>query len=147
MKRDSFFRLVRNIRGPLERAENCVLPGLSVEKKVAIAVYRLASVGEYRTVGNPFGVHKSTVCECLHAVVRAINSCMLENFLSFPSTKEACDEIVQGFEQKYGMPQVIGAIDGSHIQISPPEEGAADFHNRKGWSSLVLQACVDHRRW
>ena len=53
--------------------------------------------------------------------------------------------IVDGFETKWGYPQYVGAIDGSHIPIVSPTEYPADYHNRKGWHSIiVLQAVVDH---
>ena len=42
------------------------------------------------------------------------------------------------------VPQVHGAIDGTHVPIRPPAEGCRDFVNRKGWPSIVvLQALVD----
>jgi hypothetical protein len=38
---------------------------LSVEFQVAVALYRLASCGDNRFVGNVFGIHLSTVRKCL----------------------------------------------------------------------------------
>ncbi|KYQ53661.1 hypothetical protein ALC60_04168 [Trachymyrmex zeteki] len=37
---------------------------VSVEKQIAVALYKLASCSEYRVVGNTFGIHKSTVKKC-----------------------------------------------------------------------------------
>lgn len=45
---------------------------MSVEKKVAIGVYYLASCCEYRIVANQFGVHKNTVCKVVHEFVNAV---------------------------------------------------------------------------
>ncbi|XP_033118392.1 protein ALP1-like [Anneissia japonica] len=42
-----------------------------------------------------------------------------------------------------GFPQVVAAIDGSHIQIIAPDEQVQDYFNRKQFSSINLQACVD----
>ena len=52
--------------------------------------------------------------------------------------------IVNGFETRWGFPQCVGAIDGSHIPIASPQEYPADYYNRKGWHSIVLQGVVDH---
>ncbi len=42
-------------------------------------------------------------------------------------------------------PQCGGAIDGSHIPISAPKSFHTDYHNRKGWYSVILQGFVDFR--
>lgn len=47
------------------------------------------------------------------------------------------------FRAKYKYPQTFGAIDGSHIAIKPPKTGLADYTNRKGYQSLILQAVSD----
>jgi len=61
-----------------------------------------------------------------------------------PNNEEAQD-IAENFEQQTNIPQIIGAIDGSHIPITAPEDGHLDFVNRKMFCSIVLQAIVDHR--
>lgn len=44
----------------------------------------------------------------------------------------------------WGFAQVAGATDGSHILIIRPDEGASDYHNRKGYYSTVMQGLVDY---
>ena len=34
-------------------------------------------------------------------------------------------------------------IDGCHIPIEAPRNCPADYHNRKGWHSIILQGLVD----
>lgn len=43
----------------------------------------------------------------------------------------------------YRYPQAIGAIDGSHIPVTPPLDGKSDYICRKGYPSVILQAVVD----
>ncbi|XP_062509166.1 uncharacterized protein LOC134185402 [Corticium candelabrum] len=38
-----------------------------------------------------------------------------------------------------------GAIDESHIPVSPPALNHTDYYNRKGWYSVILQGVIDHR--
>ena len=45
----------------------------------------------------------------------------------------------------WGFPQVIGAIDGSHIPILKPTESPSDYFCRKGFYSIILQGVVDSR--
>ena len=43
-----------------------------------------------------------------------------------------------------GIPQYVGAIDGSHTPIVSPQDHLADYYNRKSWHSIILQAVVNH---
>ena len=42
-------------------------------------------------------------------------------------SEEQLRETVNGFENFWGFPQVIGAIDGSHVPIIKPKECASDY--------------------
>ena len=47
------------------------------------------------------------------------------------------------FETKFGFPQCVGVIDGTHVPIIAPEEFAKDYFNRKGYYFVLMQALVD----
>lgn len=133
---------VRGVLAPHPRPVIKQFHGLSVEKIVAIALYKLAHVAEYKVIGNQFGVHKSTVHNCVYAFCYAITQTLEEKIIRMPDESEA-QNIANNFEKITHIPQIIGAIDGSHIPITPPLEGNADFKNRKSYFSLILQAIVD----
>eukprot|EP00118_Oscarella_pearsei_P022072 m.251670 g.251670 ORF g.251670 m.251670 type:complete len:303 (+) comp40338_c0_seq3:519-1427(+) len=114
---------------------------ISVEKRAAITLWFLASMAEYRTIAYLFGVGKSTVCSIINETCRAIVAALLQEYISFPAGP-ALQEIVSGFSH---MPQCAGAIDGSHIPITPPALNHTDYYNRKGWYSVIIQAVVDHQ--
>lgn len=113
-----------------------------VEKKVAVALFYLASTCEYRVVGHTFGIHKSTVHNIVHEFVLAVNQILLPRYIKMPSETEA-NETASLFVHSTHLPNIIGAIDGTHIPIKPPHEGHRDFINRKGWASIILQGVVD----
>ncbi|XP_063813276.1 uncharacterized protein LOC135051001 [Pseudophryne corroboree] len=68
---------------------------------------------------------------------------MYHRFISLPQGQRL-DETIKGFKKR-GYPQCAGAIDGTHIPIIAPRDNPADYYNRKGWHSIVLQAVVDHK--
>jgi len=39
----------------------------------------------------------------------------------------------------------LGAIDGTHNPIVRPKDSAADYYNRKGFYSIIVQGTVDYR--
>ena len=61
------------------------------------------------------------------------------------SSGDALEAAVHGFQQLFNISPCAGAIDGSHIQITPPVLNHTNYYNRKGWYSVILQAVVDHQ--
>ncbi|KAK8761986.1 hypothetical protein V5799_031702 [Amblyomma americanum] len=130
---------------PYMSPEECfVRTPIPVDKRVAIALYKLASCCEYRLVGNQFGVHKSTVKKFVYSFCLNASTHLTQKYVKLPSPQEAT-EIAKRFEEKCHMPQLFGAIDGTHIPITAPKDGYRDFINRKQWASYNMQAVVDDR--
>ncbi|XP_034936462.1 protein ALP1-like [Chelonus insularis] len=145
MRKSTFYYICEELRPMLEPSRPIMKPPrkpLSVDKKVGVVLYYLASCCEYRVVANLFGIHKSNVLKCMHEVVGAINTILLPKYIVMPDETE-CSIISSMYGDLIHIPQVIGAIDGTHIPILPPTEGYRDYVNRKGWPSIVLQGLVD----
>ena len=58
----------------------------------------------------------STTILGLRATGIAIDSIIRPQYISFPRGEEL-KAVVEGFENEWGVPQCVGAIDGSHIPI------------------------------
>ncbi|XP_017475959.1 PREDICTED: putative nuclease HARBI1 isoform X1 [Rhagoletis zephyria] len=144
ISRQLFYKLCE-LLPDLRKSDTNMREAIPLEKRVAIALYALGSSSEYRTIANMFGVGKATVCKILldfcNEVWRVLAPIYLKNF---PLTEDKIKGLVQEFET-YGFPQCMGALDGCHIEIHPPKEDATDYHNYKGWYSIVLLALVDAR--
>lgn len=144
MTKEVFLKLCEKLQPILEPHPEAFNRVLSVQQKVAISLYKLSSCAEYRVVGNAFGVHKSTVHCVLMEFCQAVKTLILPEVVKLPDSVE-CKEISFTFRRKCKIPNIIGAIDGSHIPVTAPHVGFRDFVNRKGWPSVILQAVVDHR--
>ena len=114
---------------------------ISAKRRLAITLYFLASTAEYRTIANLFGVSRSFVCLCVRDVSKVIIS-KLSHVVSFAHGDELL-QIINDYEQRWGFPMCAGAIDGTHIPIMAPSECHAEYVNRKGYHSIIMQAVVD----
>ena len=89
---------------------------LSVEKRVAIARWRLSTNADYRTTGYHFGVAKGTACVVTNEVCCAVVDQLFKKYVKIPSGKHL-DEVVEGFERMWGFPQCADAINGSYMPL------------------------------
>ena len=141
-----FMELVNHLREflisqPNAFRQDCVSP----EKRVAIALYYLKDQGSLRMTANTFGVAKSTVSASIKIVCSLICDQLGSKFLLFPSTVEEMDLAAEKFKTKFGIPQVIGCIDGTHIAIKKPKENPHDYFCYKMKHSLNCQATCDEK--
>lgn len=95
-------------------------------------LYKLASTTEYRRVANLFAVSRTSVCRCVHDFCKAVIAILWPKFIKTPD-RAKLSEMADYLEERFGIPQCVGAIDGSHIPILKPPQYQSDFHNRKGW--------------
>ena len=125
VSRETFDYLCNKLRTKLTRdATLCVVS--PVEKRVAIALWRLGTNIEYRTISHLFGVGISTACNILHEVCAAIVDTLFKIYIKVPTGNEAM-QIAIGFEEKWNFLQCFGAVDGSHVPIIPPQHSAKDY--------------------
>ena len=111
--------------------------------KVAIALWRLGTNVEYRTISHLFGVGISTACCIVYEVCQEIVHCLLHTYIKIPKGRDGI-AVVEGFASKWDFPQCFGAVDGSLIPIIVPADSASDYFNCKKFPSIVLQSMVDH---
>ena len=144
LSKDTFDHLCAELTPHIQYQDTRLRDAITVKKRVAITLWTLSSPAEYRTVSHLFGVGRSTVCEVVHETCKAIVDHLLPKYICFPSIEQQ-QQYIDNFESKWGVPQCLGAIDGSHIPISPPALCHTDYYNRKGWYSVLVQAVVDYK--
>ena len=52
-------------------------------------------------------------------------------------------EHVRNFYNRYGFPQCVGAVDGTHIKIKRVVDNQTDYVNRKGDFTLIVKKQLD----
>ena len=137
------FEYICRLVGPaIARQNTRMRDAIPVEKRVAVSLWRLATGECYCSCGLMIGLAKPTVVKCCHEFVEAI--CRLQDdFIKFPSTRAEISRKIEGFTEKSKVPNVVAAIDGSHIPIKTPKENHEDYFNRKHFYSYLVQGIVD----
>ncbi|XP_055707853.1 putative nuclease HARBI1 [Phlebotomus papatasi] len=96
--------------------------GLTKEQRVFCAI-RFFAVGSYqRPIGQETRIclSQASVSRCVSEVSDIIDEFLAPQFISFPATETEKDEIKQEFYERFGIPGIIGLIDGTHILIKRP---------------------------
>ncbi|KAL4089029.1 hypothetical protein QTP88_024107 [Uroleucon formosanum] len=74
-------------------------------------------IGEHRGAS----VSQASVSRCITEVANALNVPeILNKYIHFPNSVSELKEVNLGFYEKFGIPGVIGVIDGTRIDIVPP---------------------------
>jgi hypothetical protein len=88
---------------------------------------------------------QASVLRAVRLFTRAVNTKLAPHFIKFPTTRAEMDRVARSFERRSGIPNIIGAIDGSHIRVAPPKRHQKSYYNRKSFYSIILSAVVDAR--
>ena len=128
----------------ISRKDTIMRKAIEMERRLGLVLWFLATGADFRTIAHLFGVSKSTVSLAIKEVCESLVKHLLPVYIQVP-TGNALKEVVDGFHVSYGFPQCCGAIDGTHIPIVSPNECPADYYNRKGWHSILMQGTVDHK--
>ena len=131
MSRESFNKLCNMLRPFIVKQRTNMRAPVSVEKQVAVFLYYTADEGRYRKVANAFGISKATVSTIIRRVAQAITFHLGPKYIKLPKTEEEVRTAESRFYAKFGFPQCIGAIDGSHIFTKRPSNSPTDYLNRK----------------
>ena len=139
----TFMYLCNELRVSIKREDTIMRKAISTEQRLALTLWFLATNADYRTIGHLFGVSKSTVCVVIKEVCSAIVCTLLPQYIRIP-TGQGLRDVIEGFANILGFPQCAGAVDGTHIPIVSPKKCPADYYNRKGWHSVLMQGLVNH---
>lgn len=104
----------------------------------------MADEGRIRKTANAFGLGRATVSVIVRRVCAALVT-LGSTYIKPPTTEADVEEKVTNFYRLYNMPQCIGAVDGTHVEIKRPLQSATDYMNRKQKFSINIQAACDYK--
>uniref|UniRef100_A0A3P9PY79 Putative nuclease HARBI1 n=1 Tax=Poecilia reticulata TaxID=8081 RepID=A0A3P9PY79_POERE len=145
MSRESLVALSGELCPYLEGKQTNMRSPVGVLKKVACTLYYLSDEGRIRRTANKFGLSHSTVSVIVRQTCKAITEHMGPQYIKLPFTEPEAEALVFGFLHAHGIPQCLGAIDGTHVEIKQPSYNSSDYLNKRGTHSLNIQAVCDFR--
>lgn len=144
LPRPSVFQLCDKLRNELTHSTKRN-HALTVEMQVLI-VLRFLGTGSFQAVtgGDELhGVHKSTVSRCISRFCDSLLK-YLPEYIQFPECQREIQNCKEDFYKIARFPNVVGAIDCTHISIKKPnDENAYVFLNRKRYYSINVQLVCD----
>ena len=144
MRKETFEGIVQLVSPQVQRQDTQLRSAIPIQKCVAIAVWRLAAGDSYCAIGTVFGVGKLTAIEITLEFCRVLEG-LAPNFIAFPQTRDETMFAIASFKESVNcrVPQAVGVIDGTHIEIiAPSEVNKLDYFNRNKRYSIILKGIV-----
>ena len=88
------------MRGEVEKKNTQMRSAVSIKRRVAIALWHLATNGDCQSIGHMFGLAKGTVCVIVNEICLAIEKVILKRHVKLPASNQI-EEIVNGLETKF----------------------------------------------
>ncbi|XP_062609347.1 uncharacterized protein LOC134271110 [Saccostrea cucullata] len=142
ISKEMFEEILVNIGAYLTSNHGGGIEGIPPSKQLLVFMCYMSNKVTMREIGHYFDIGQSTV----HGVLKRVNSAFNENLskiIQWPDFIEQ-QRIAQDFQLQSGLPDIIGALDGTHIRLSSCIGGDNDYINRKHFPSIQLQVVVDN---
>uniref|UniRef100_UPI00358EB018 uncharacterized protein n=1 Tax=Myxine glutinosa TaxID=7769 RepID=UPI00358EB018 len=88
MSEETFLYLCRKLRPAMERQDTNFRLCVPLNKRVAMALWKLATNSEYRSVSHLFGVGITTVWRCVREFCAAVEKVLVPELLRFPNQEK-----------------------------------------------------------
>ncbi|XP_064214207.1 uncharacterized protein LOC135266827 [Tribolium castaneum] len=111
---------------------------VQVEKQLLSVIWILVTPDSYRSVGERFGLAKSSLSQCFKRVVKILNA-VAPTIIKWPEGMQL-QNVERRFHAFARMPHCIGAIDGTYVEIKAPKEDPQSYITRKCNYAFTLQA-------
>jgi len=115
---------------------------ISAAEYLAVTLRFLATGESYSTLEFQFRISKSTLSNMIPFVCKVICTVLKDDHLACPQSELEWLNIAKQFQDRWQLPNCLGAGDGKHIRLLCPSNSGSEYYNYKGYYSLVLMAFV-----
>ena len=111
---------------------------LTPRQQILVFLHFLGTNSFYHVIRDCHGIGTNTVLRIVHKITEILYN-ERETFIHWPANSS---RIARQFFDIAGMPNVCGALDGSHVTVSPPKDVEESYVNRHHTHSInVLMVC------
>ena len=128
----------------LQKQNTQLRNAIPIEKRVVVAIWRLATGDSYRAVGKTSRIGKSTAVSITHDFYKGLSK-ISRRFIRFPKSRSKTHSAMRDFKEETNCktPQVLRAVDCTHFKILPPaNEDKKDYFSRKQCHTINTQAAT-----
>ena len=128
------FDFIKNlVRDQIEKQNTFFRKAIPLEKRVAVALWRLATGNSYRSMSKVFGIGLTSVAKTVYEFFKFIFE-EAGQFTKFPANVHeiALETGKFSYFTQTVLPQVAGVIGGTHVEIlCTNSESSVDYLSRK----------------
>eukprot|EP01018_Ginkgo_biloba_P029127 Gb_19400 [translate_table: standard] len=151
--RDSQWRSTYGLSYPLfTKLVELIRPHIPVEtismplnSALAMVLYRLSQGFNAKTLASQYNIDPWMIAKITNMITRVLSTKLYSNYIRIPSGQRLL-QIIQGFKDLTGLPNMCGAIDGSHVKIHKRPSNEFIYKCRHHFVAVLLQAVSDHRK-
>ena len=141
MEQATFMFICSSVAPYMRRVDTRLRRAIPLETRVATMISRLATVHGMQMIADLYQVGLSTSQKIVLEFLDDVKKSLKKKYIKWPSSSMMAHIAIE-FEALHQIPHIVGAVDGSHIPIVAPSIHAADYYNRKGFHSVLLQGVV-----
>ena len=141
VKYNTFKFLCDRLDPYLKKEDNHFRIIVPVQESVAMSLHRLGTGDGLQSIGNLYGVYKSTLSKIVREFCRVVRK-HLQSFFIQTLDESQFRVLARRFKQWHDIPYVIGSINGSHIFVLAPIVRKEDYYYTKSFHLTILQGIV-----
>lgn len=121
-----------------EIGETLISTSIPLAIQLAASLRFFAEGGFQRSVGNDavIALHRTTFSKSFSKILVILENILCTKWVELHTDPTEIQKSKRHFSNKFGIPGVIGCIDGTHIEIVKPGPHDHLFYNRKGYYSI-----------
>ncbi|KAA8545914.1 hypothetical protein F0562_020635 [Nyssa sinensis] len=116
---------------------------------VAMVLSRLTHGLSAQTLASRYSLEPYLISKITNMVTRLLATKLYPEFIKIPVSRRRLHETIQAFEELTSLPNMCGAIDGTHVRIRRlPNDlnNSSSYRCRHGYPSVLLQVVADHKK-